>query len=70
MKTKANKSELKKIGSPTRIHGIKLILNCSRCGRKWSIWFEEQDDLDNNLPEFWYLCASCGITRDEGGKNE
>ena len=71
MKTKANKQDLLNIGSKTRIHGIKVILNCTHCGRKWSIWFAEQDELDNNLPEYWHLCASCGgIYTDKEGNNE
>jgi len=42
-----------------RIKGIKLQLNCKKCNRVWSIWFEDENELLNNLPENWYLCSTC-----------
>mgnify|MGYP007116717505 CR=1 FL=1 len=54
-----NNEELQRLESDTKIHGIKLILNCKKCNRRWSIWFENESDLLNHLPENWHVCSSC-----------
>ena len=54
-----NEKELENIQSNTTINGLKLILTCSTCGRKWSIWFSGLDDRNNNLPENWHICQNC-----------
>lgn len=56
---RANVRELESIGSHTKITGIKLQCICEQCGRKWSIWFRDEDDLQNNLPENWHVCGTC-----------
>ena len=42
-----------------RIKGLKLHLKCKKCGRLWAMWFEDEADLQKNLPADWYKCASC-----------
>ena len=42
-----------------RIKGIKLQLNCKKCNRIWSIWFSDETEFLNHLPENWYLCSTC-----------
>lgn len=54
-----NNEELQKIKSHTKIHGLKLSLECGKCGRRWAIWFRGQDDFLNNLPSEWHLCGTC-----------
>lgn len=54
-----NIEELEIIKSQTKIEGIKLILTCGECKRKWSIWFSGLNDLINNLPEDWHICMTC-----------
>jgi hypothetical protein len=55
---RANIEELES-SSRTKIHGLKLTLHCDNCGRKWAIWFRDENDLLNNLPENWYICNTC-----------
>ena len=42
-----------------KIKGIKLHLKCKKCGRLWAIWFEDETDIQNNLPRDWYVCSYC-----------
>jgi uncharacterized protein YlaI len=42
-----------------RIKGIKLYLNCKICNRIWAIWFEDEKDLLENLPNDWFYCKTC-----------
>jgi len=59
--------ELERAKSNTTIHALKLIVNCQKCGRRWSIWFEDQEDLEKNLPKDWYVCSTC---RDANKQNK
>ena len=69
MKIKANNKELQELNVNTKIYGIKLIMNCNQCGKRWAIWFEGEDDLVNNLPEDFYRCSTCtGIFNSRGVK--
>ena len=47
------------------IKGLKLLLTCPKCNRTWSIWFRDEQDLLNNLPDNWHICSHC---RDESKK--
>ncbi len=54
-----NIKDLDEINSTTQINGLKLMLNCKKCGRRWAYWFSGVDDLQNNLPGNWYICQNC-----------
>ncbi len=41
------------------LKGIKVYLECKNCGRKWAIWFQDEESLYKNLPEKWYQCLGC-----------
>ena len=56
---RANPEELKIMNSKIIINGLKLIVTCSMCGRKWAIWFSGEQDLSSNLPKDWYMCFTC-----------
>jgi hypothetical protein len=50
---------LSEIKSSTKIHAIKIMLNCSQCGRKWAIFLADEEELLNKLPKDWYVCKHC-----------
>ena len=41
------------------IYGIKVYINCLRCGRRWTLFFKDMQDLENRLASDWYLCGNC-----------
>lgn len=63
---RANSKELESIKSTTKINGIKVILTCNKCARRWAYWFTGEEDLAWNLPENWYVCSNCS----KGGNHE
>lgn len=56
------------------IKGIKLHLQCKKCGRLWAMWFADETDMLNNLSPNWYVCSDCAkdtnFMRKEIGRNE
>jgi len=54
-----NNTDLEKAGSKSRVHAIKLMVNCTTCDRRWNIYFEDMDDFLFNLPGNWHVCNFC-----------
>ena len=52
-----NLVNLPKLG--VHIKGLKLVVTCDKCGRSWSIWFEDENSLLETLPRGWYRCINC-----------
>lgn len=46
-------------GLDITINGIKLMVSCNICSRRWSLFFRNQDDFEQNLPHNWYVCGTC-----------
>jgi hypothetical protein len=54
---RVNPDEIEGLG--IRIKGIKVAVECLRCGKTWALWFRTEEDFIEHLNPRWYYCANC-----------